>query len=208
MSRSVARGYCRSCDESRRLVAAPVIETGSHVWTLLVSLVCGFPPIGGITPMRHCGAPFGHRRPMSELPSLAHGKTAMPQGRRRPVEFRCRGKRSSRRSAHCPTRARCGCGKVAAALLPRQAQDAKDLLQEAFARALDGSRKCPRHVDVVRFLAGGDAHISSDGARNGSVTELQAVSLFAADGVLAWGLTRPTAAANGRAAALASDGGK
>lgn len=28
-----------------------------------------------------------------------------------------------------------------------------DLLQEAFLRALEGGRKCPVHVDVVRFLA-------------------------------------------------------
>ena len=28
-----------------------------------------------------------------------------------------------------------------------------DLLQEAFLRALEGGRKCPAHVDVVRFLA-------------------------------------------------------
>jgi RNA polymerase sigma-70 factor (ECF subfamily) len=28
-----------------------------------------------------------------------------------------------------------------------------DLLQEAFLRALEGGRKCPAHIDVVRFLA-------------------------------------------------------
>ena len=31
--------------------------------------------------------------------------------------------------------------------------DAEDLLQEAFRRALDGERKCPVDVDVVRFVA-------------------------------------------------------
>ena len=31
--------------------------------------------------------------------------------------------------------------------------EAEDLLQESFRRALDGERKCPTHVDVVRFLA-------------------------------------------------------
>ena len=30
--------------------------------------------------------------------------------------------------------------------------DAEELLQEAFRRSLDGSRKCPRTVDIVRFL--------------------------------------------------------
>ena len=29
---------------------------------------------------------------------------------------------------------------------------AEDLVQEAFVRALDGSRVCPAHVDAVRFL--------------------------------------------------------
>jgi DNA-directed RNA polymerase specialized sigma24 family protein len=28
----------------------------------------------------------------------------------------------------------------------------EDLLQETFARAIDGSRKCPRNIDLVRFL--------------------------------------------------------
>ena len=31
--------------------------------------------------------------------------------------------------------------------------EADDLLQEAFCRALAGDRRCPSHVDVVRFLA-------------------------------------------------------
>lgn len=31
--------------------------------------------------------------------------------------------------------------------------DPDDLLQEAFANALEGRRKCPRDIDVVRFLA-------------------------------------------------------
>lgn len=31
--------------------------------------------------------------------------------------------------------------------------DEQDLLQEAFRRAIDGSRNCPANVDVVRFLA-------------------------------------------------------
>lgn len=43
--------------------------------------------------------------------------------------------------------------KRVAALYARRAISAQDLLQEAFARALDGSRACPVHVNVVRFLA-------------------------------------------------------
>jgi DNA-directed RNA polymerase specialized sigma24 family protein len=38
--------------------------------------------------------------------------------------------------------------------LTRSAQDAEDLRQEAFERALDGSRRCRREEDTVRFLAG------------------------------------------------------
>jgi DNA-directed RNA polymerase specialized sigma24 family protein len=37
----------------------------------------------------------------------------------------------------------------------------QDLLQEAFARAIDGSRNCPRNIDVVRFLTGAMRSIAS-----------------------------------------------
>lgn len=37
-----------------------------------------------------------------------------------------------------------------------------DLLQEAFARALEGGRRCPRRVDIVRFLAETMRSIASD----------------------------------------------
>jgi DNA-directed RNA polymerase specialized sigma24 family protein len=40
--------------------------------------------------------------------------------------------------------------------------DAQDLLQEAFVRALDGTRRCPQTVDVVRFLAESMRSIASD----------------------------------------------
>jgi RNA polymerase sigma-70 factor (ECF subfamily) len=43
--------------------------------------------------------------------------------------------------------------KKIAAYYARPAIPAPDLLQEAFVRALDGSRVCPAHVDAVRFLA-------------------------------------------------------
>lgn len=43
--------------------------------------------------------------------------------------------------------------KKVAAYYARPAVPAQDLLQEAFVRALDGSRVCPAHVDAVRFLA-------------------------------------------------------
>ena len=44
-------------------------------------------------------------------------------------------------------------GRVAARYARNGLFKPDDLLQEAFCRALDGSRKCPVHVDPVRFLA-------------------------------------------------------
>src|SRR5262249_43655583 len=52
--------------------------------------------------------------------------------------------------------------RVARALCRDTGIEADDLLQEAFQRALDGSRQCPRRVDVVRFLAASMRSISSD----------------------------------------------
>ena len=43
--------------------------------------------------------------------------------------------------------------KVAHALARHRGLEAEDLMQEAFARALEGSRQCPRDIEVVRFLA-------------------------------------------------------
>src|ERR1700683_5196453 len=75
--------------------------------------------------------------------------------------------------------------KVAAAFCRGRPHDAQDLLQQAFERALDGSRNCPADVDVVRFLAETMHSIASDDAKTGlRHPELQAVSLFADDGAL------------------------
>lgn len=41
-----------------------------------------------------------------------------------------------------------------------------DLLQEAFKRALEGDRKCPRHIDVIKFLAEVMSSIAVDEARS------------------------------------------
>ncbi len=43
--------------------------------------------------------------------------------------------------------------------------EADDLLQEAFTRAIAGSRQCPRHVDVIRFLAEAMHSIASDSTK-------------------------------------------
>ena len=43
--------------------------------------------------------------------------------------------------------------KVAAIYARKSVIEPDDLLQEAFRRALDGSRNCPSRVDLVRFLA-------------------------------------------------------
>jgi DNA-directed RNA polymerase specialized sigma subunit, sigma24 homolog len=52
--------------------------------------------------------------------------------------------------------------KVAHAYSRDRPIEAEDLLQDAFVRALDGDRKCPRSVDVVRFLAEAMRSIASD----------------------------------------------
>jgi DNA-directed RNA polymerase specialized sigma24 family protein len=52
--------------------------------------------------------------------------------------------------------------RVARALCRHTGIEADDLLQDAFQRALNGSRQCPRHVDVLQFLAGAMRSIASD----------------------------------------------
>jgi DNA-directed RNA polymerase specialized sigma24 family protein len=52
--------------------------------------------------------------------------------------------------------------KVARALCRDAAFGADDLLQEAFQRALDGTRQCARTLDIVHFLAGVMRSIASD----------------------------------------------
>lgn len=52
--------------------------------------------------------------------------------------------------------------KVARAYCRGGTLDPDDLLQEALARAIDGSRSCPTDVDVVRFLAEAMRSIASD----------------------------------------------
>jgi DNA-directed RNA polymerase specialized sigma24 family protein len=52
--------------------------------------------------------------------------------------------------------------KVAHALARHRRLEPEDLLQEAFTRALEGSRQCPRNVEVVRFLAEAMRSIASD----------------------------------------------
>ena len=52
--------------------------------------------------------------------------------------------------------------KAARALCRNAHFDAEDLLQEAFERALDGSRQCSRTLDIVHFLVGVMRSIASD----------------------------------------------
>jgi DNA-directed RNA polymerase specialized sigma24 family protein len=51
---------------------------------------------------------------------------------------------------------------IARALCRHTGLEPADLLQEAFQRVLDGNRRCPRDVDVLRFLAGVMRSIASD----------------------------------------------
>jgi DNA-directed RNA polymerase specialized sigma24 family protein len=86
--------------------------------------------------------------------------------------------------------------KIAAVHCRRRPLDPEDLLQEAFARALDGSRNCPRGVDVLRFLDGAMRSIASDTIKTlGRRPELHALPPLADDGSLTVDLPdyRPTA---------------
>jgi len=78
----------------------------------------------------------------------------------------------------------------------RSHPDPDDLLQEAFTRAVDGSRKCPRNVGVVRFLAETMRSIASDTMKAlGRHPELWTVPLVAENDTLSFDPPdcRPTA---------------
>jgi DNA-directed RNA polymerase specialized sigma24 family protein len=63
--------------------------------------------------------------------------------------------------------------------------DGEDLLQEAFARALDGSRKCPVNVAIVKFLAEVMRSLASDSAKaRGRHPESRALPLADETGLL------------------------
>ena len=60
----------------------------------------------------------------------------------------------------------------------------EDLLQETFARAIEGLRSCPRDVDIVRFLAGAMRSIASSTMKVVSrQPEFQAAALIGDDGL-------------------------
>jgi DNA-directed RNA polymerase specialized sigma24 family protein len=74
--------------------------------------------------------------------------------------------------------------RVAAAFCLGRPLDAEDLLQEAFTRALNGSRKCPVDVDVVAFLAEAMHSIASDAAKaRARHPERRAIALITDEGL-------------------------
>jgi DNA-directed RNA polymerase specialized sigma24 family protein len=74
--------------------------------------------------------------------------------------------------------------KIAAAFCRGTLLDPPDLLQEAFLRALGGTRHCPADVDVIKFLAETMHSIASDEAKKRARhRELQTVPVFAEDGL-------------------------
>jgi DNA-directed RNA polymerase specialized sigma24 family protein len=58
--------------------------------------------------------------------------------------------------------------RVAVALTRHSRTDPQDLLHEAFVRALSGTRRCPRHVSLVKFIAEAMRSIRSDWAKAAS----------------------------------------
>ena len=75
--------------------------------------------------------------------------------------------------------------RIAAACCPGRPQDAEDLLQEAFTRAVAGSRQCPADVDVIAFLAETMHGIASDAAKSlARHPERRAIALMTEDGLV------------------------
>lgn len=75
-------------------------------------------------------------------------------------------------------------GRVARVFCRGRPIEPEDLLQEAFSRAIDGSRNCPRNIDIVRFLIGAMRSIASGAMKVLSQQpEFRAVLLIGDDGL-------------------------
>lgn len=116
---------------------------------------------------------------------MAHGEGARPAPLRTPVNSTL-----SREEIEKAIRGLRPAGwvrlrKIAAIYGRTRRLDDEDLLQEAFARALDGSRKCPVNVDIVKFLAEVMRSLASDSAKaRARHPELRALPLAGETGLL------------------------
>jgi len=116
---------------------------------------------------------------------MAHGRGAKPTALRTPVNSTL-----SREEIEKAIRGLQPAGwvrlrKIAVIYSRSRRPDDEDLLQEAFARALNGSRKCPVHVDIVKFLAEVMRSLASDSAKaRDRHPELRALPLAGEIGLL------------------------
>jgi DNA-directed RNA polymerase specialized sigma24 family protein len=116
---------------------------------------------------------------------MAHGRRARPTARRAPVSSTLSREEIEDAIRSLPAAGWVRLRKIAVVYSRGGRLDDEDLLQEAFARAIDGSRNCPVHVDIVKFLAGAMQSIASDSAKaRGRRPELQALPLAGETGLL------------------------
>lgn len=116
---------------------------------------------------------------------LAHDQEAQPAALRTPVNSTLSREEIEKAIRGLPPAGWVRLRKIAGVYSRNRRPDDEDLLQEAFARALDGSRKCPVHVDIVKFLAEAMRSIASDSAKARSRhPELRALPLAGEDGLL------------------------
>lgn len=109
---------------------------------------------------------------------MAHGGGAKPTALRTPVNSTLSREEIEKAIRGLPPAGWVRLRKTAAIYGRTCRLDDEDLLQEAFARALDGSRKCPVNVDIVKFLAEVMRSLASDGAKaRARHPELRAVPL-------------------------------
>lgn len=116
---------------------------------------------------------------------MAHGKRARPTVRRAFVSSTLSREEIEEAIRSLPPAGWLRLRKIAVVYSRGGRLDDEDLLQEAFARALDGSRNCPVQVDIVKFLAEVMHSIASDSAKTRvRRPELQALPLADETGLL------------------------
>ena len=116
---------------------------------------------------------------------MAHGRRAKPTALRTPVNSTLSREEIEKAIRGLPPAGWVRLRKIAVIYSRTRRLDQEDLLQEAFARALDGSRKCPMNVDIVRFLAEVMRSLASDSAKaRGRHPELRALPLGDKTGLL------------------------
>jgi DNA-directed RNA polymerase specialized sigma24 family protein len=104
----------------------------------------------------------------------------------------CHETRSRRRSVHSQRRQGFGYARSLGGRRRRGTLNPEDLLQEALARSIEGSRSCRANIDVVRFLAETIRSIASDTMTvRDRQPEFPAVPLVGEHGMIA-GIPDPT----------------